>query len=92
MSKKFQTVKQLAFKYGADDIRLSKKKDKKYDVLYNGKWITFGQKGYQDYLDHDDPERRDRYRKRACKIKNGQGQYTYKNKNTANFWAYHVLW
>ena len=30
-------------------IRLSTKKNKKYDIYYNDHWISFGQKGYEHY-------------------------------------------
>ena len=63
--------------------------------------IGFGHKDYQHYKDklgyykrqnHLDKKRRDRYRTRASKIRNKKGQLTYRNKNYANFWAYHYLW
>ena len=72
-------------------------------VKYNGKWIHFGDKRYQQYkdttplriysnLDHLDKKRRYRYRARASKIKNKQGEYTYKNPKYANYYAYKFLW
>ena len=58
-------------------FRKSKVKHKKYDALSpKGKWIPFGDKRYQHYrdstplklykkLDHNNPDRRKRYRDRA---------------------------
>lgn len=92
MSDKLSKVKNLAFKYGAEDIKQSTRKDKKYMVLYKGKWIHFGQQGYSDFLEHKDPKRRANYRKRAKGIKDGQGRLTYKVKTSPNYWAYNVLW
>lgn len=82
-------------------FRLSKKPNKKYDVFYNGKIISFGDKNYEHFhdklgyyskLDHNDPERRRLYRARASKITDKKGNLTYLNKNSANYWAYHYLW
>jgi hypothetical protein len=61
-------------------------------VRYNGKLIHFGATGYQDFLDHNDPERRASYLKRARGIRDGEGRLTRRNKNTANFWAINILW
>ena len=86
-------------------IRLSTKKNKKYDIYYNGHWISFGQKGYEHYKtsdlipkelhvypEHFDIIRRKNYRKRASRITDREGNLTYKNKNSANYWAYRLLW
>ena len=63
--------------------------------------IGFGHKDYQQYkdklgyykhLDHNDMKRRNSYRGRASGIKNKKGEYTYTDKNTANYWAYRTLW
>ena len=48
--------------------------------------------GYYKSLDHGDKERRARYLKRAKGIKNKKGELTWKDKNTANYWAVHYLW
>lgn len=48
--------------------------------------------GYYKSKDHNDKERRDRYLKRAKGIKNKKGELTYKDKNTANYWAVNYLW
>ena len=54
-------------------------------TLKNGNNIHFGDPRYKDYLTHQDWKRRIRYRKRASEIKD-------KDKNSANFWSYHLLW
>lgn len=65
------------------------------------KKIGFGHKDYQHYKDkigyykskdHLDKERRAKYRARSSKIKDKQGNLTYKDKNTSNYWAYNKLW
>ena len=65
------------------------------------KKIGFGHKDYQHFkdkigsyssLDHNDEGRRKKYLKRAKGIKNKKGELTWKDKNTANWWAVHKLW
>ena len=86
-------------------IRNSRRYNKKYDVFYNGKWIPFGQKGYlhfrtselipkelNRYPIHNDLKRRERYLKRAMGIRDKNGNLTYNNPNSANFWAINLLW
>ena len=79
--------------YGAKDLDYSDRKNKKYVVtLKNGKKIHFGDDRYEDFTTHKDTERRSRYRKRASAIREKNGNLTYNNKNSANFWSYHLLW
>lgn len=76
-------------------IKVSTRKNKKYDVFKDDKYITsFGDKRYQHYkdligyyknLDHNDKKRRDNYRSRH---KNDN----IDNPNYAGYWAYHFLW
>lgn len=81
-----------AKKLGATEFGISIVKHKKYYVIYNNKKINFGDNRYEDYTIHKDKIRRSNYRKRASRIKNKKGELTYKNKNYANYWAYHLLW
>ena len=82
-----------------------KKSDRKHKKLMTytpkGKLIHFGDNRYQHYkdltgiwkeLDHNDDERRKRYRARSSKIKDGDGELTYMNPEHPNAWAYWVLW
>jgi hypothetical protein len=72
-------------------------------VMKDGKVkkIGFGLKGMQQFedkigyyksLDHNDPIRRKSYLARAKGIKDKQGNLTWKDKNSANWWAIHKLW
>jgi hypothetical protein len=83
----------------------SNAKNKKYSVYVKEnnkpKLIHFGDKRYEHFkdkigeyktLDHGDKERRDNYLKRAKGIKDKQGKLTYKDKNSANYWAVNFLW
>ena len=79
--------------YDARDLSYSDRKNKKYVVTTkDNKQIHFGDSRYKDFLSHQDWKRRVRYRKRASKIEDKEGNLTYKDKNSANFWSYHLLW
>tara|TARA_R110002096_G_scaffold40913_7_gene111080 strand:- start:3430 stop:3693 length:264 start_codon:yes stop_codon:yes gene_type:complete len=56
------------------------------------KKIGFGDKNYKDFTQHKDPERRKRYLARAKGIKDKEGNLTYKNKNSANYFSVKYLW
>ena len=67
--------------------------NKKYVAIVDGKRVPFGDSRYQQYhdklghwssLDHNDPERRKRFRKRFAKSADAVG--------TAGWFSYHVLW
>ena len=61
-------------------------------TLPSGKKVHFGSTKYADYLTHKDKDRGDKYLARATKIKNKQGELTYNNPESANFWSVHLLW
>ena len=56
------------------------------------KLIHFGHSSYQDFTQHKDEKRRASYLKRAKGIKNKQGNLTWTDKNTKNYWSVHYLW
>tara|TARA_R110001632_G_scaffold233129_1_gene376969 strand:+ start:17940 stop:18227 length:288 start_codon:yes stop_codon:yes gene_type:complete len=64
----------------------------KADTKKGYKKIGFGHKDYEDYTQHKDGKRRSSYLKRAKGIKNKEGNLTWKDKNTPNYWAVHYLW
>jgi hypothetical protein len=84
---------------------VSNAKNKKYSVyvLKDGKkkLIHFGDSRMQQFkdklghysnLDHGDKERRKRYLARAKGIKDKNGNLTWKNKNSANYYSIKYLW
>lgn len=83
-------------------FRISKTKNKKYDVKVNGKWISFGDKRYEHFedkalgsysnLNHFDKKRRANFRARVKGIKLKDGTPAYLNKNSPAYWSYHYLW
>ena len=65
----------------------SKKKDKKYDAVIEGKkTISFGQAGASDFTKHKDVERKDRY------IKRHKNNENWNDPKTAGFYAKNILW
>ena len=91
--KDFKKLTQNAKKVGVESIDYSTRKNNKYMViLTSGKKVHFGSSKYEDYLTHKDKDKRDKYLSRATKIKNKQGELTYTNPESANFWSVNLLW
>jgi len=87
-----EKLRKKAISLGATDLRKSTKKNKKWDVLYKGKWVSFGHPSYEDYTQHRDKKRRDRYRARHSKIKLKDGRLAYKVKGSPSYFSYWILW
>ena len=89
----FKKLIKNAKNLGAESLDYSPRKNNKYMVkLPGGKKVHFGSSKYPDYLTHKDKDRRDKYRARAMKIKNKQGELTYTNPESSNYWSVHLLW
>jgi hypothetical protein len=85
------TVKKNATKYlgKAFPVLPSTRKDKKFMVMNPaGKWVHFGQMGYEDYTKHRDKARRANYLARARGIR---GKWA-DNKFSPNNLSIHILW
>ena len=90
---KFTKLTKRAKKLGAESLDYSTRKNNKYmATLPSGKKVHFGSPNYPDYLIHKDKERRDKYLARATKIKNKQGELTYTNPESSNYWSINLLW
>ena len=61
-------------------------------TLSSGKKVHFGSPEYPDCTIHKDKDRRDKYLARATKIKNKQGELTYTNPESSNYWSIRLLW
>ena len=91
--KEFKKLTKKAKKLGAESLDYSTRKNNKYvATLSSGKKIHFGSSQYPDYLIHQDKQRKERYLARAKKIKNKQGELTYTNSESANYWSIQLLW
>ena len=89
--KEFKKLTRNAKKLGADSLDYSTRKNNKYmATIPGGKKIHFGSSQY--YHINKDKERKDRYLSRAKKIKNKQGELTYTNPESANYWSVNLLW
>lgn len=85
-------LKEKALRLGATDLKKSTRKNKRLMVLYNDKWIHFGDPRKIAFVDHGDKKRRKNYMNRASGIKNKKGQKTYKLKTSSNYWSFNLLW
>lgn len=56
------------------------------------KLIHFGNTDFEDFTQHKDEKRRKSYLARAKGIKDKEGNLTYKDKNSKNYWAIRTLW
>jgi hypothetical protein len=84
----FNTVKRNARHFlGSNvDIQISTRKDKKYMIRSpDGKYIHFGQIGFQDYTKHRDEKRKELFRKRNHKWKDSP-------KYSPAWLSYYLLW
>ena len=82
----------MAIKLGATDFGKSKRKNKRFYVIYDDKIIHFGSDVGRTYYDHKDKIKRDNWYKRHSKIYNKTGEQSIKNKKSAGFWSAHLLW
>ena len=87
----FKRLQKKAKKLGATSLDYSKRKNNKYMVEYNGKKIHFGSVNTEDFIIHKDPDRRDKYRVKAMKITNKNGELTYQLPTYPNYWSVKLL-
>ncbi len=84
-------------------IEKSEKKNKKYKVKHNGKYVHFGDSRYQQFkdttglglyskLDHNDKTRQKNYCKRSGGIKDKNGKLTKNDKFSSNALSRRFLW
>lgn len=85
-------MKTKAIRLGARDLKRSTRKNKKWAVLYDGRWIHFGDTRYEDFTQHKDEERRYRYLKRALNITDKEGNLTAFDPYSPNYWSVNLLW
>ena len=81
-----------AKRLGATELRPSWRKGKKLAVLFRGRWIHFGQLGFDDYNTHHDDDRRASYRKRHAGILLGDGRPAYTVKTSPAWGSWRLLW
>ena len=87
----FKKLQKKAKKLGATSCDLSQRKNNKYMVEYDNKKIHFGSANTEDYLNHKDPIRREKYLTKAKKITNKDGQLTHLLPSYPNYWSVKLL-
>jgi hypothetical protein len=80
-----------AIALGATDFGISNRKNKRFYVIYNNKPIHFGSNTNNTFIDHHDEKIRKAWKARHSKILK-DGKPAYKNKTSAEFWSYNILW
>ncbi len=86
------SLKAKSIQLGASDFGVSRVKNKKYYVIYNGKRINFGDSRYEDYTIHKDKTRKDNYLKRHKAIRLKNGNFAYLDRTRPAYWSYNLLW
>lgn len=81
-----------AISYGAKDFNISPRKNKRFYVLYNNKFIHFGSKDGMAFIDHKNNKIKKAWQARHSKIINKDGIPFYKIKESPEFWSWHLLW
>ena len=84
-------LQKKAKKLGTTSLDVSQRKNNKYMVEYDNKKIHFGSANTEDYLNHKNPVRRDKYPTKAKKISNKDGQLTHLLPSYPNYWSVKLL-
>lgn len=82
----------IAKKLGATEFGKSKRKDKRFYVIFNGKIINFGSKTNNTFIDHGDVKKKNAWIARHSKIQNKNGEYVIRLKTSPDYWSYRLLW
>lgn len=89
---KLAEARARARELGLPEPSSSQRGSHKLYVVYNWRQIHFGARGYSDFLQHRDPERRRHYRQRHRGILLADGTPAYKNRNSPAYYSWHILW
>ena len=88
----YRILERKAYSLGATKFHISRKKDKKYMVVYRNKTLHVGYRFMPDFTFHKDEARRRRYRARHSKILLKNGRPAYKVKGTPAYFSWYLLW
>ena len=84
-------LRRKAKSLSGDSLNYSGRKNYKYVVEYNDKKIHFGSPKTEDYINHHDKKLREKYLNRVKKIRNKDGELTYKLPTSPNYWSVKLL-
>ena len=87
----FKKLQKKVKKIGADSLQYSKRKNNKYMLEYNNKKIHFGSAKTEDFITHQDPIRREKYRVKAKRITDKDGRLTHELPLYPNYWSVNLL-
>lgn len=82
----------IAKKLGATEFGNSKRRDKRFYVIFNGKTINFGSNTNNTFIDHGNIKKKNAWVARHSKIKNKEGNFVIRLKTSPDFWSYRLLW
>lgn len=96
-----EMVKSEAYARDLDynSVDFSEKRNKRFKIRYNNKFIHFGSKDGSTFLDYilrgeyeKAVEKRKNWRKRHKEIKDEYGNAYYKKMNSPEYYSWHLLW
>ena len=90
--KKLNKLKKKALSLGADHLDYSTKKNKRFMILFRGKWIHFGSHVGNTFIDHKDKKKRSAWYARHSKVLNKKGQKVINLKTSPSYWSARILW
>ena len=97
--RKINTARKIALSKGiiksADELQISKAKNKRFVLIKDGKRINFGlwdMTGNNAYIDHKDNKIKSAWLARHSKIKLKDGRFAYKVPYTPEYLSYNILW
>ena len=95
MDRNLSVVRDKAKKLNIDasSIKISNNKNKRFQILVNGKTINFGLYPFKNgtYIDHHDDKLRAAYRARHSKILK-DGKPAYLNPESPSYYSWNLLW
>jgi hypothetical protein len=82
----YNLARLYSLRLGASDFGYSNRKNKRFMVIYEGKKIHFGDPEMDNYLIHQDQNRKKRFHQRFRNFKNINNPYS------SLYWSANVLW
>lgn len=98
MDRKLAEARRIALKKGIiskpEELQLSKAKNKRFALVKDGLRTNFGlwDGSGHAYIDHQDNSKKLAWQARHSKIKQKDGRFAYKVKDSPEYLAYNILW
>lgn len=91
---KLKKVRRIARQHGLKgEIYISNRENKKYRYIKeDGESVHFGDSRYQDFLDHKDPIRRNKFKQRFERMKNNNKKRSIDIFESPAYLSYNILW